>query len=89
MREKQVFVFVVTFPFPCEERGFWQVGFFIGLFLPLSQFLYLKMERDFMGLSSKEPLSMVKEEMIDDGRKDSGMFPFFILKNVLYQNLSP
>ncbi|KAJ1437889.1 Tify domain [Sesbania bispinosa] len=33
------------------------------------------MERDFMGLSSKEPVSVVKEEVNDDGCKDSGMFP--------------
>ncbi|XP_061344972.1 protein TIFY 6B-like isoform X2 [Gastrolobium bilobum] len=30
------------------------------------------MERDFMGLSSKEPLAVVKEEMNDDGCNDSG-----------------
>ncbi|XP_024030701.1 protein TIFY 6B [Morus notabilis] len=30
------------------------------------------MERDFMGLSSKEPLAVVKEEINNDGFKDSG-----------------
>ncbi|XP_027340468.1 protein TIFY 6B-like isoform X2 [Abrus precatorius] len=30
------------------------------------------MERDFMGLSSKEPLAVVKDETNDDGCKDSG-----------------
>ena len=40
----------------------------------------LKMERDFLGLSSKEPLAMMKEEMnIDIGSKDTGMFLFLLL----------
>lgn len=34
------------------------------------------MERDFLGLSSKEPLAVVKEE-INDGCKDPGMLLFY------------
>lgn len=32
------------------------------------------MERDFLGLSLKESLAVVKEEINNDGCKDSGMF---------------
>ena len=39
----------------------------------LSGFLS-EMERDFLGLSSKEPLAMVKEEIDNDGVQDSGKF---------------
>lgn len=33
-----------------------------------------EMERDFLGLSSKEPLTVVKEEIDNDGAQDSGNF---------------
>jgi jasmonate ZIM domain-containing protein len=35
------------------------------------------MERDFLGLSSREPLAVVKEEVNADGCKESGIFFFF------------
>ncbi|KHN21579.1 Protein TIFY 6B [Glycine soja] len=38
------------------------------------------MERDFMGLNLKEPLAVVKEEMNNDGCKNSGMFQLLCFK---------
>ena len=32
------------------------------------------MEMDFLGLSSKEPLAVVKQEIDNDGAQDSGIF---------------
>jgi jasmonate ZIM domain-containing protein len=36
----------------------------------------LKMERDFLGVSSKKPSAVVKEEISSDGCKDIGIFFF-------------
>ena len=36
------------------------------------------MERDFLGLSSKEPLAVVKEEINNDACQDSGILLFFL-----------
>ncbi|CAJ1936819.1 unnamed protein product [Sphenostylis stenocarpa] len=36
------------------------------------------MERDFMGLNSKEPLAVVKKEINDDGYEDSGIVPVLL-----------
>lgn len=42
------------------------------------------MERDFMGLCLKEPLAVVKEEINNDGFKDSGVFLYIYLYMYLY-----
>lgn len=44
-------------------------------------FLVSNMERDFLGLSSKEPLAVVKEEIHIDGCKDLGMFLLYAYFN--------
>ena len=67
----------------CEEGGFggWRkldigCGFEVGLLLNL---VFVgdwrsKMERDFLGLGSKEPLAAVKEEVNNDGCTEPGLF---------------
>lgn len=42
-----------------------------------------------MGLSSKEPVVMVKEEIINDGCKDSGLFFVSLILCLCYSPMFP